>query len=119
MIWYAAIFTLCEQVLFRSLPVHQPSKLVNLTAPGPIPGQQSTTQAGGWSSIFSYPMFRDLEAAQEVFSGIAAHHLFRANLSRGEQRVSGDGVLVSGSYFQVLGLKPAIGRLIVTCEHSF
>jgi predicted permease len=108
----AAIFTLCEQILFRSLPVHQPGELVNLTAPGPIPGQQSTTQAGGWSSIFSYPMFRDLEATQEVFTGIAGHCLFTANLSRGEQRLSGDGVFVSGSYFQVLGLRPTIGRLI-------
>src|SRR5262249_53902138 len=59
-----------------------------------------------------YPMFRDLEKAQTVFTGIAAHRIFGANLAARGQTLSSRGMLVSGSYFSVLGLRPAIGRLI-------
>jgi predicted permease len=56
-------------------------------------------------------MFRDLEKAQTVFTGLAAHVLFGANLSARGQTLSGQGVLVSGSYFPTLTLTPALGRL--------
>jgi predicted permease len=62
--------------------------------------------------VFSYPMFRDLEKAQQVFSGIAAHRLFGANLSYRGQTINGEGMMVSGSYFSLLGLQPAVGRLL-------
>jgi predicted permease len=108
----SAIFSLFEQTLLRSLPVHEPGSLVNLAGPGPKGGSVSSGQAGGMDMIFSYPMFRDLESAQEPFTGIAAHRFFGANLATGEQTISGGGVLVSGSYFPVLGLSPALGRLL-------
>ncbi len=108
----AAIFSLVEQILLRPLPVPQPERLVNLAAPGPKPGALSCGQAGDCTQVFSYPMFRDLEAAQRSFTGIAAHRYFGANLATGEQTLTGDGVLVSGSYFPVLGLRPALGRLL-------
>src|SRR5207247_7992564 len=57
-------------------------------------------------TVFSYPMFRDLEKAQTTFTGMAAHRLFGANLAFGGQTLNGDGLLVSGSYFPVLGLQP-------------
>ena len=57
-------------------------------------------------------MFRDLEKAQQVFAGLAAHRSFGANLAYDGQTTSGDGMLVSGSYFPVLGLRPALGRLL-------
>jgi predicted permease len=57
-------------------------------------------------------MFRDLEEVQTVFTGIVAHRSFGANLSYRGQPISGEGLLVSGSYFQVLGLRPALGRLL-------
>jgi predicted permease len=57
-------------------------------------------------------MFRDLEAAQTGFSGIAAHRLFDVNLSYQKQTLNAEGMLVSGSYFPVLGLRPALGRLL-------
>ena len=57
-------------------------------------------------------MFRDLERVQQAFTGIAAHFGFSANLAFQGQTMSGSGMLVSGSYFPVLGLKPALGRLI-------
>jgi len=108
----AAIFSLFNQLLLQPLPVPEPARLVNLAAPGPKPGSQSCTQAGDCDTVFSYPMFRDLENVQTPFTGIAAHVSFGANLSARGQTQNGEGMLVSGSYFPVLGITPAIGRLL-------
>jgi predicted permease len=108
----AAIFSLFNQMLLRPLPVPAPHELVNLSAPGPKPGSQSCNQAGNCQDVFSYPMFRDLQKAHSVFTDIAAHVLFGANLAFHNQTTSGEGVLVSGSYFPVLAVRPAIGRLL-------
>ena len=56
-------------------------------------------------------MFRDLERAQTVFTGIAAHKTFGANLSVRNEPMTGQGLLVSGSYFNTLQVSPAAGRL--------
>ena len=108
----AAIFSLFNEILLRPLPVPEPAQLVNLAAPGPKPGSQSCNQAGDCETVFSYPMFRDLERDQTVFTGVAAHRSFSANLSFKGRTQSGDGMMVSGSYFPVLGLNAAAGRLI-------
>src|ERR1043165_2772446 len=109
----AAIFSIFEQILLRPLPVPAPERLVNLGAPGPNPGSQSCGMGGGCDVVFSYPMFRDLERGQQSFTGIAAHVAFGANLApRGQTPTNALGMLVSGSYFPVLGLAPAVGRLL-------
>jgi predicted permease len=108
----AAIFSLFNQMLLRPLPVPAPQELVNLQAPGPKPGSQSCNQAGDCDHVFSYAMFRDLQKSHAVFTDIAAHVLFGANLAFHNQTLNGQGLLVSGSYFPVLGLTPAIGRLL-------
>jgi len=108
----AAIFSLYHQMLLRPLPVENPSSLVNLAAPGVKAGTNSCNNAGGCDSVFSYPMFRDLEQIQTVFTGIAAHRSFTANLAYGSETSAADGMMVSGSYFPVLGLGAAAGRLI-------
>jgi predicted permease len=108
----AAIFSLFNQMLLQALPVPEPDRLVNLGAPGPKPGSTSCNQAGNCDAVFSYPMFKDLERVQEVFTGIAAHKSFGANLAYKGQVQNGDGMLVSGSYFPVLGVRPALGRLL-------
>ncbi len=108
----AAIFSLFNAVLLRSLPVPEAGMLVNMSNPGPKPGSQSCGNAGNCEVVFSYPMFRDLQKVQDVFTGIAAHRSFGANLAFEGQTASGEGMLVSGSYFPVLGLQPALGRLI-------
>ena len=80
----AAIFSLFSQMLLRPLPVYAPEQLVNLVAPGPKPGNQSCNQAstrGNCDDVFSYPMFRDLERVQTVFTGVAAHRAIEVNLS--------------------------------------
>src|SRR4029453_11425856 len=63
-------------------------------------------------AVFSYAMFRDLQKIQTVFTGIAAHVGFGANLASDAHTSSGEGLLVSGSYFPVLELQPAVGRLL-------
>src|SRR5688572_23360570 len=108
----AAIFSLFNQMLLRPLPVPEPDRLVNLAAPGPNPGSQSCTLAGDCTEVWSYPMFRDLEKAQTVFTGIAAHRTFGSNLAFRNQTLDAEGMFVSGSYFSVLQLRPVVGRLI-------
>ena len=107
----AAIFSVFDQFLLRALPVQEPDRLVNLSAPGPKPGSQSCNQAGDCDVVFSYEMFRDLERDVDAFSGFAAHRAFGANLAHSTQTMDGEGMLVSGSYFATLGVQPALGRL--------
>jgi len=65
--------------------------------------------------LFSYPMLRDLEQQQQVLSGVAGHADFIANVASGTdatEAFAGVGAMVSGSYFQTLNIRPALGRLI-------
>lgn len=107
----AAIYSMFDQALLRALPVERPDELVNLSSPGPKQGSNSCGQAGSCDYVFSHPMFRDLERLQTVFTGIAGHVTFGANLAFEGQTSSTEGMLVTGSYFPVLGLRPAMGRL--------
>ena len=108
----AAIFSLFNQLLLRALPVQEPERLVNLSSPGPKPGCSRAARQANATTVFSYPMFRDLERVQSVFTGIAAHRAYGANLAFNGQTMNGREMLVSGSYFPVLNLRPALGRLI-------
>jgi predicted permease len=108
----AAIFTVFERLILRPLAVTEPERLVNLETPGPKSGSMSSNSAGGAEAIFSYAMFRDLEREQTPFTGLAAHRSFGANLAFSGDTMSGEGMVVSGSYFPVLGLRPALGRLL-------
>jgi hypothetical protein len=108
----AAIYSMFDQILVQSLPVAEPERLINLSAPGPKHGSQSCNQAGPCEDVFSHPMFRDLEQNNDVLSGLAAHVVFGTSLSLKGEPISGDGLLVSGSYFPTLGLTPTLGRLL-------
>ena len=107
----SAIFSLFDQMLLRPLPVPHPEEIVNFSAPGPKPGSNSCNQTGSCDEIFSYPQFRDLERVQTSFVGIAAHRSFGGSIGYKGTSLSADGQLVSGSYFPVLGITPALGRL--------
>src|SRR5690606_23756281 len=99
-------------ILLSPLPVRDPGSLVNLAAPGPKPGSQSCTAPGNCEVVFSYPMFRDLEERSgDIFTGIAAHRPFGANIAYRGNTESAEATLVSGSYFPLLGLQPTLGRL--------
>jgi predicted permease len=108
----AAIFSMFDALLLHPLDVREPSRLVNLSAPGPMPGSNSCNQAGGCDEVFSYAMFRDLEKAQMPFSGVAAHRITSMSLSVRNEPMTGEGAMVSGSYFPVLGINAAVGRLL-------
>ncbi|HEY2824477.1 MAG TPA: ABC transporter permease, partial [Gemmatimonadales bacterium] len=108
----AAMYSVFDEMLRSPLPAFQPERLANFAVVGPSPGSNSCNQAGDCDAVFSYPMFRDLEKAQTGFSGIAAHRSFGANISYHGQTSSNEATEVSGSYFPVLGLTPALGRLL-------
>ena len=101
-----AIFTLMDQVLLRALPVHDPGALVALNAKGSNMGRMEGPRA------FSYPMFRQLRAGNEVFSGMLARYATSLTMLADNRAERVRGELVSGDYFQVLGLQAAHGRLL-------
>jgi hypothetical protein len=108
----AAIYSMFDQILLRALPVQNAEELVNFTTPGPKQGSTSCNQAGDCDEIFSLPMYRDLERSQTSFTGIAGHRATSVNLAYRNDPLSGDAMYVTGSYFPVLGVRPALGRLL-------
>ncbi len=108
----AAIFSAFNQSLLQRLPVPNPEKLVTLSAPGEKWGRVSSSNSGGPGAVFSYPLFRDLERGQQVLTGLAAHRDVPANVAHRGRTSNEIALLVSGSYFPVLGLQPALGRLL-------
>ncbi len=104
-----AIFSLVKQVLLTRLPVQNPNELVILRSPGPVKGRLWSD--GDEAQSFSYPMYKGLRDTNSVFSGMLARFAIPASIaSRGETE-RGSGELVSGNYFEVLGVRPALGRL--------
>jgi predicted permease len=99
-----AIFTLLDQVLLRLLPVKNPQELVLLT----MRGHHYGSNWGG--NAISYPMYRDFQDHNEVFSGMFCRRPEHVSLTYGghSERVAGE--LVSGTYFGVLGVGTALGR---------
>jgi putative ABC transport system permease protein len=104
-----AIFSMMDRALFRTLPVVRPEELVNVYDFGPRQGSISSDEQG---SPFSYRAFRELQAQQTPFSGLAGSRGAAANLSYRGSAISGSAQLVSGNYFDVLGVRPALGRLL-------
>jgi len=111
-----AMYSIYYEALVRPLPVVEPQRLVNLGAPGPKWGSTSCSMAGDCQHIFSYPMFRDLERRQTAFAGIAGHSEFDANISFRGTAFAMSGMLVSGGYFGVLGVRPRLGRLLTLAD---
>ena len=107
-----ATYSLFDELLLRPLPVMQPERLVNLSAPGPKPGRDNSGVAGPTADLFSYPMFRDLARQPGALSGLAAFRIVPVNVALGDRTGFAQGAIVSGSYFPVLGLRPALGRLL-------
>jgi predicted permease len=106
-----AIFSLIDTVLLKLLPVKDPQRLVLLSNPD-ANGISVGTQ-GGERNLFSYGEFEHIREKQQVFDGmfVAQSEAERTNAS------IEDGApeelrerLVSGGYFQVLGVSPLIGR---------
>ncbi|HEY6340157.1 MAG TPA: ABC transporter permease [Bryobacteraceae bacterium] len=104
-----AIFSVVDQLLLRPLPVSHPKELVFLYDPGPVQGSYTADESGGPS--FSYPVFQELRKRQAPFHDLAGMHLLSASFSYQNAPAFILAELVSGNYFSLLGLKPALGRL--------
>ena len=99
-----AIFTLLDQVLIRTLPVDKPAQLVTFV------------DASGASSIVSYPIYTGLRDQNDVLSGLVAYFQGPFSLSDGTRTERVIGQMVSGNYFDVLGVRPALGRFFIPEE---
>jgi predicted permease len=99
-----AIFSLIDQVMLRLLPVRNPEQLVLLGTHGPYWGLNLG------NNTFSYPMYRDIRDRNRAFSGVAARYAIDTSLSYRGQNERGRGELVSGNYFEVLGVQSVLGR---------
>ncbi len=110
-----AIYSLLDQVLLRSLPVKDPGQLVQLESVGSDSGHVSSW-GGDDHLYFSYPMYRDLRDKSSVFDGMLARTPAQVGVQYHNESKLGMAELVTGNYFQVLGLKPAMGRLIMPSD---
>ena len=106
----AAVFTMFDQVLLRMLPVQNPKELVRFEWSGGFSGSMSSF-GGDSDNYFSYPAYKELRDHNQVFTGILAADKAQVGVSWHNQAENDDAEVVSGNYFQLLGLKPALGRL--------
>src|SRR2546428_6535764 len=105
----AAIFSVVNAARLRPVPYADSDKLVRLSEDSPQVPQMS----------ISYPNFLDWREQNKVFSGIAGMQFRSLNLTGKDEpeRLAGRGV--SAEFFDVLGVKPALGRSFVADEdHS-
>jgi predicted permease len=100
-----AIFTLVDQLLLRLLPVNDPQQLVLLWGRGRHYGSNN-----GRYKI-SYPMYEDFRDHNQVFSGMFCRYGTSLSVSSEGKTERVDGELVSGTYFPVLGVGAALGRV--------
>jgi predicted permease len=112
----AAIFSLTDQVLLRLLPVEHPRELVVLSSPGRSWGR--TWSDGDGSTSFSYPTYKEIRDRNEVFAGLLARfHVQVSVAGQGESQLA-EAELVSGNYFQVLGVRPFLGRVLTAQDET-
>jgi hypothetical protein len=112
-----AIFTLFDQVMLRVLPVAQPRELVRMDWHGSFSGSMSDF-CGDVGNYFSYPMYKDLRDRNQAFSGMLATMKTNVGVVWCDQAEDEDTEVVSGDYFQVLGLRPFAGRLFTSSDET-
>lgn len=111
-----AIYTLIDQALLRAMPVQDPQRLVQLNGSGSFEGHtHSYGQAD--SNYFSYPMYERLRDRNQVLSGVLATSTARVGVQWHHHSELANAELVSGNYFHVLGLEPAVGRLLLPADN--
>jgi predicted permease len=99
-----ALFTIVDALLFKPLPVASPDRLVDIF-----------TSASGFGpfSTSSYPDYLDLRAQNDVFEDIAGYSPMFAALNLDNRSRLAMGEIVTGNYFQVLGVGAALGRTLL------
>ncbi|MGA2269920.1 MAG: ABC transporter permease [Bryobacteraceae bacterium] len=100
-----AIFTLLDQLMLRRLPVAHPEQLQMIWTTGPNLGSNQGSRAS------SYPMYQDFQQRAPAFSHVFCRYYTPLSISLGNQTERVMGELVSGNYFQALGIGPALGRV--------
>ena len=103
----AAMYSLLDQVVLHALPVREPERLVLID----WNGDQATVNAFGSYNLMSYPICRDLQKQDQFFDGVLCRALTTVTFSTGGEHIPAAAEIVSGSYFSVLGVNPAAGRL--------
>ena len=100
-----AIFTLVDQLILRLLPVRDPQQLVMIWTTGPHMGSNRGTR------MASYPMYQDFQQRGQAFSAVFCRYQADTSIAIGGQTERAVAELVSGNYFQALGVGPALGRV--------
>jgi predicted permease len=109
-----AIFQLLDAVRIRTLPVERPWQLVDVRIEDG--GHGRTGRFTGRAPQLTYPLLEQIRARQEGFSGLAAWGTATFNMtSSGEARYA-RGMWVNGEYFDTLGVKPLVGRLLTAAD---
>ena len=106
----AAIFRLVDQILLRTLPVRAPHELVMLYQEGEHNGNNMG------SRMHSYPLYQDIQKKAEPFSEVICRVVAPASVAVGSQTERVQAEMVSGNYFSMLGVKPALGRVLNSRE---
>ncbi len=108
----ATIFGVVDTLLFRAPPrIEDPGRVVRLYVRRNLPPFGAAT-----SSTTGYPLYTSIRDAQ-AFTGLAAFsHAQRVSLGRGADAKRVDLVLVSASFFPLLGVRPALGRFFTADE---
>jgi predicted permease len=102
-----AIYSLVDQVILHALPVRQPERLVLID----WKGDQVANGFGSWN-LMSYPICRDLQLHDQIFEGVLCRAATTVTLSLGGEHKPVAAEIVSGTYFSVLGVEPALGRVL-------
>jgi hypothetical protein len=102
-----AIYSLVNQVVLQALPVHQPERLVLIDWIG-----DPLCCGMGTYNLMSYPLCRDLQRQDRFFEGALCRAATTVNLSTGGEPRPAAAEIVSGSYFPVLGVSAALGRVL-------
>jgi predicted permease len=105
-----AIFTLIDQVLLRKLPVSRPDELVMLYQQGPHNGSNMG------SRMHSYPIYQDYQQKAEPLAEVLCRRLVPVSVSVDNRTERLQAELVSGNFFSMLGVKPAVGRVFSSQE---
>ena len=102
-----AIYSLVDQVILHALPVDHPERLVLIDWNG-----DQVAETFGSYNLMSYPICRDLQQQEQFFDGVFCRAATTINLSTGGEPRPAAAEIVSGTYFSVLGVSPALGRLL-------
>jgi putative ABC transport system permease protein len=102
----AAVFSLADALVLRPLPVARPGELLSLRA------QAQDSPFGASYASFSWTDYLDYREKSQSFEGLAAYRFVSVSLTKDAKAASQLrlGLLVSGNFFRVLGVEPALGR---------